>query len=132
MLGRKYEVTFVGETGFSYVEDIARIFVGCSRAQFEGARVFNVRGDCTTVEAFIEEFKKALPEAAELVSLTGSSIPIMADVDESALTEFLKAVPAPHNLKEPFPMPLVDSIKRTAELFQALKAEGRLTDKDLQ
>lgn len=34
--------------------------------------------------------------------------------------------------QEPFPMPLADSIKRTAELFTALKNEGRLTDKDLE
>lgn len=131
VLGRKYECAFIGETGFSYVEDIARIFIGCTRAKFDDALAFGIRGECTTVEEFFEEFKKALPEAADLVSYTGNAIPIMGDVDESGLTALLATVPAPFKLKGPFPMPLADSIKRTAELFTALKAEGRLKDNDL-
>ena len=54
LLGRDYVVPFAGLTGFSYVEDIARMFVGCTRAVFEGAHVFNIRGDVTTVEKLIE------------------------------------------------------------------------------
>ena len=53
ILGRNYHIPFAGLTGFSYVEDIARIFIGCSRAVFDGAPVFNIRGDVITVEEFL-------------------------------------------------------------------------------
>lgn len=53
ILGRDFAIPFAGLTGFSYVEDIARIFIGCSRASFEGALVFNIRGDVISVEEFV-------------------------------------------------------------------------------
>ena len=54
ILGRDYAIPFCGLTGFSYVEDIARIFIGCARANVAGAPVFNIRGDAITVEEFIK------------------------------------------------------------------------------
>ncbi len=53
LLGRDYVIPFSGVTGFSYVEDIARMFVGSTRAQFDGSHVFNIRGDVITVEEFV-------------------------------------------------------------------------------
>lgn len=54
VLQRKYNVTCSGVTGFSYIEDIARIFVGCMRASVEGAPAFNIRGTVCSIEDFIE------------------------------------------------------------------------------
>ncbi|EGD79250.1 NAD-dependent epimerase/dehydratase [Salpingoeca rosetta] len=131
VLGRKYTVTCSGTTGFSYVEDVARIFVGCMRASVEGAPAFNIRGVVDTSEHFVEILKQVLPEAGQLIDIKGPSIPIMADTDESALTALLKSVPAPHDLKEPFPLPLDECIRRTAEHFKRLADEGRLHSNDL-
>ncbi len=54
ILGRTYEIPFSGLTGFSFIEDIARIFIGCTRAVFDGAPVFNIRGDAITIDEFIK------------------------------------------------------------------------------
>ncbi len=53
-MGRKYTVNMSGTTAFSYIEDVARIFIGCTRAQVDGAPCFNIRGEIDTTERFIE------------------------------------------------------------------------------
>jgi len=131
LLGRKYEITFSGETGFSFITDIARIFLGCSRSTADGALAFNIRGELNTVEAFHAALCEVVPEAKELVSVSGGEIPIMGDVDESGLVEILKAVPAPHALKQPFPTPFVDAIRETIDDFKALQARDALPTHDL-
>ena len=40
-------------------------------------------------------------------------------------------MPAPHQLKEPFPMSFEDAIKETVAEFQALQAKGALPVHDL-
>jgi hypothetical protein len=50
LLGRKFDIPFKGETGFSYITDIARIFLGCSRTTAPGSHCFNIRGELNTVE----------------------------------------------------------------------------------
>ena len=57
MLGKPYVCNMSGESGFSYARDVARAFVGCARAPVQGAPVFNIRGEVTTTEAFIEKGK---------------------------------------------------------------------------
>jgi len=131
LLGKKYEITFSGTTGFSFITDIARIFLGCSRSTAEGSFAFNIRGEVSTVEAFHKALCEVVPEAAELVTISGNEIPIMGDVDESALVKILKEVPAPHALKEPFPMPFVDAIKETIADFKVLQEKGELPTHDL-
>lgn len=54
ILGRKFVCGMTGLTGFSYIEDVARIFTGCTRAKVEGAPCFNIRGEVTTAEDFME------------------------------------------------------------------------------
>ena len=53
MLGRKFVCGMSGVSGFSYVEDIARIFLGCSRATVEGAPCYNIRGEVTSAEEYM-------------------------------------------------------------------------------
>lgn len=60
MLGRKYVCGMSGVSGFSYVEDVARIFLGCSRAKVEGAPCHNIRGDVTTAEEYMRIGTKGL------------------------------------------------------------------------
>lgn len=54
VLGRPYDIAFSGNTGFSYVGDIARTFIGCTRAPCDGAVVFNIRGEVTSIDSFIK------------------------------------------------------------------------------
>lgn len=131
ILGRPYNIAFTSSTGFSYIEDVARIFIGCTRANVENAHVFNIRGFVDTVENYIDLLKEEVPEARELVTCSGNELTIMADVDESGLQRLLDTCPPPFDIKKPFPLPLRECIKRTAAQFRKLHAEGRLNDGDL-
>lgn len=131
VLGRKFEIGFSGFTGFSYIEDIARIFIGCSRAPAAGAHFFNIRGDVDTVENFVKIMSEVLPAAKDLITVTGNEITIMYDVDESGLQAFLDTLPEHQAIAKPFPLPMADCIKETAESFVALQKAGKLTDRDL-
>ena len=131
LLGRKQEIGFSDATGFSYIVDIARIFIGCARAETPGSHAFNIRGVYDTVENFVAALTEVLPATKDLITVTGSKLSIMGDVDESGLQAMLDTVPEPYAIKKPFPMPFVDCIKATVAAMQALADEGRLSDADL-
>eukprot|EP00039_Didymoeca_costata_P019649 m.338379 g.338379 ORF g.338379 m.338379 type:complete len:349 (+) comp18398_c0_seq1:56-1102(+) len=132
VLGKKFEIKFSGVTGFSYIVDIARIFIGCCRAKNDAAVALNIRGVADTVENFVKIMNDVLPASKDLITITGNELTIMADVDETKLQALLDTVPEPYAVKKPFPMPLADCIKDTAEFFTSLHKAGRLHDRDLQ
>lgn len=83
------------------------------------------------MENFVAALCEVVPEAKELITVSGGEIPIMGDVDEAGLVAVLKAVPPPHTLKEPFPTPFVDAIKSTIADFKVLQEKGELPTHDL-
>lgn len=131
ILGRDYHIPFAGLTGFSYVEDIAKIFIGCARAQFDGALVFNIRGDVITVEEFIKIANEAVPETRGRITCAGNELAIMADVDESKLKQLIHTVQPPLFPGEAITTPIGEAVARMAAVYRALHAQGKLNDKDL-
>lgn len=103
-----------GTSGFSSSVDMARIFVGCARATVAGSPVFNIRGEVTSIDTFMQAGMKLLladvtsltlfvvfailPEAKDLITVEGTEVPIMADVSEEKLIQLLRTVPEPYNL----------------------------------
>ncbi|EDQ92020.1 uncharacterized protein MONBRDRAFT_35821 [Monosiga brevicollis MX1] len=132
IVGQPYVCSVTGTTGFSYVKDVARAFIGAAFSTSDGAPVFNIRGEVTSAEEFIDYVRQILPAAEKLITIDGREVPIMADVDETGLQTMLASVPAPYGLTGAFPTPLPDAIRETAEHFQRLQAENRLHVRDLE
>ena len=123
LLGMPFELPLTGPTDFLHVEDAAHAFITCADEITEGAHVFNIAGESTTMEACIEHIDEALPEDCRgLLSCNGSSIPIAPRLDDTALRSATSYTNSTG---------LAEGIQQTISGFQGLIKENRLDLSDL-
>jgi nucleoside-diphosphate-sugar epimerase len=122
-LGRPYHITYGGWQDLQYVDDVAKTFVRCLEAPYQGAKAYNMRGEVVDLATFHQALAQVDPVGAGRVTYGERQIAIAYDLDDSALQRDLGPMPK---------MPLVNGIRLTMELFQRLKNEGRLDSADLE
>jgi hypothetical protein len=91
-------------------------------APSRGAWVFNLRGWVVDMATFHHTLADIVPDAAELITYGETQLPIAFDLDDSHLQASLPGIPR---------TPLAEGIRRTVQLFQRLKAEGRFDTSEL-
>jgi nucleoside-diphosphate-sugar epimerase len=121
-LGRAYHITYGGWQDLQYVDDVAKIFARCLEAPYQGAKSYNLRGDVVDLPTFHQALAHVDPVGAGRITYGERQIAIAYDLDDSALKRDLGPIPR---------TPLVEGIKRTRDLFEELKTEGRLDSSDL-
>jgi nucleoside-diphosphate-sugar epimerase len=121
-LRRPYHISYGGKQDMQYVDDVARIFVRCLVAPYEGAKSYNLRGDVVDLPEFHRALCGVEPAAERLVTYGQSQIAIAYDLDDSALQRDVGPMPR---------TPLAEGIRQTLEQFRRLQAEGRLDTSDL-
>src|SRR5262249_17493762 len=121
-LGRPYHISYGGRQDLQYVDDVAKTFLRCLEAPYQGARSYNLRGAVVDIAEFHRALSAVDAAAARLITFGAQQIAIAYDLDDSALQRDLGPMPR---------TPLVEGIRRTLELFRRLHAEGRLDTADL-
>jgi nucleoside-diphosphate-sugar epimerase len=122
-LERPYHITYGGRQDLQYVDDVAKIFVRCLEAPYQGAKSYNLRGDVVDLPAFHQALCSVEPAAARLITFGERQIAIAYDLDDGALQRDLGPMPR---------IPLVEGIRQTLDLFRRLRAEDRLDTADLE
>jgi len=122
-LGRSYHITYGGWQDLQFVDDVAKIFLRCLEAPYQGAKSYNLRGDVVDLPGFHKALSAVEPAADRLITFGEKQIPIAYDLDDSALQRDLGPMPR---------TPLVEGIQQTFKHFQRLHAEGRLDTYDLE
>jgi nucleoside-diphosphate-sugar epimerase len=105
-----------------YVDDVARTFIRCLEAPYQGAKSYNLRGHVVDLPELHWAMCEVDAKAKELITFGDKQLTIAFDLDDSALQRDLGPIPK---------TPLVDGIRRTLEHFRRLHAEGRLDTKDI-
>ncbi|HXG12880.1 MAG TPA: NAD(P)-dependent oxidoreductase [Gemmataceae bacterium] len=121
-LGRPYHISYGGRQDMQYVDDVAKTFVRCLEAPYQGAKSYNLRGHVVDIAAFHRAVCEVEPAAAELITFGERQIAIAYDLDDTALQRDLGPMPR---------TPLVEGIRQTLEHFRRLRTEGRLDTADL-
>jgi nucleoside-diphosphate-sugar epimerase len=121
-LDRPYHITYGGRQDLQYVDDVAKTFVRCLEAPYQGAKSYNLRGHVVDLPAFHRALAAVEPAAEKLVTFGERQIAIAYDLDDSALQRDLGPVPRTS---------LEEGIRLTLEHFRRLQAEGRLDTADL-
>ena len=116
VLGIPFRITFGGSTLFQYAEDVAKTLLLASRAEPDGARVFNLGGSPVSIDAWIDAIADVVPDARRLLAYEPAPLPFPADIQHARLAA-LGAVPV---------TPYHDAIAATAAIFQDLASKGRL------
>jgi len=89
--GRPFHIRYSGPIALQHAKDIAAMFIGCARAEVQGAPVCNVRNDVTDIESFVDVLKQVEPKAD--VTFETNLLPFPADYDDSGLRGVLGKVP---------------------------------------
>jgi nucleoside-diphosphate-sugar epimerase len=121
-LGRPYHITYGGWQDLQFVDDVAKIFIRCLEAPYQGAKSYNLRGDVVDLRSFHKALCAVEPNGNRLITFGEKQIPIAYDLDDGALQRDLGPMPR---------TPLLEGIRQTLEHFLRLHAEGRLDSADL-
>lgn len=114
--GRSFHIKFSGQIGIEYNEDLARMFIGAARCNYEGALVCNMRNDVTDVSDFVSALKSEVPNAQ--ITIEGDNpLPFPFDVDVSNLKRLLGTIP--HTKLE-------TAIRQSLDQYKDLLAESRI------
>ncbi len=122
-LGRSYHITYGGWQDLQFVDDVARTFIRCLEAPYQGAKSYNLRGHVVDLPTFHRALVAVDPTAAKLITHGERQITIAYDLDDSALQSNLGPMPR---------TPLEKGIRQTLALFQRLHSQGRLDTADLE
>jgi len=121
-LGRPYHISYGGWQDLQFVDDVAKIFIRCLEAPYQGAKAYNIRGEVIDLLGFHKALCAVEPSAKQLITYGKKQIPIAYDLDDSALQRDLGPMPR---------TPLIEGIRQTLEQFRRLHAESRLDIADL-
>jgi len=122
VIGRPFHIRFGGRTDFLYTADCARAFIRASRANVDGAYVFNVHGDTVAISDIVSEIERLRPDAKGKITFDRTPMSIPDELDDSAIMNMLGAVSR---------TPYTAGIRETIERFTTLKDQGRLDTADL-
>lgn len=121
-LGRPCHISYGGWQDMQYVDDVAKIFLRCLEAPYEGAKSYNVRGHVVDLPRLHQAMCAVEPTAQKLITFGERQIAIAYDLDDSALQKDLGPMPRTS---------LEEGIRQTLALFRRLQTEGRLDTADL-
>lgn len=113
--GEEYHIPFGGTAGYQFVDDAARTFIQAARSDFDGAGVFNLRGQVVHMREMVRAIKTTIPGAK--ITYDDNPLPFPAGMDDAALRQAIGEVPN---------RPLADGVAATVAHFQSALAAGRL------
>jgi nucleoside-diphosphate-sugar epimerase len=83
--GVPFHIPYGGHNLFHFGEDVARAFIGASRAEATEALALNIGGRRATVAEFVEALIGVVPEARSLITAETNELPFPSKVDDSGL-----------------------------------------------
>ncbi|MCS6976006.1 MAG: SDR family oxidoreductase [Gemmatales bacterium] len=121
-LGRPFRISYGGWQDMQYADDVARAFLRCLEVPYQGAGVYNLRGEVVDVATFRRTLVEVAPEAEALVTHGEKQLAIAYDLSDAAFERDIGGV---------VKTPLREGIRATLERFRRLQAAGRLDISDL-
>jgi nucleoside-diphosphate-sugar epimerase len=107
--GEGYHMTYGGRLTFNYTADVARALVAMSRAEVDGAAVFNMPGTVASMGEVVEAIEAAAPEVAGRVTFDDVQLPLPPALATGGLAEAIGEVTV---------TPLRDAVRETVEHFR--------------
>ncbi|MEM7029013.1 MAG: NAD(P)-dependent oxidoreductase [Chloroflexota bacterium] len=111
-----FHINFGGSVALQYADDVAKMFIGCARANYQGAAACNLRNDVIAIADFIQTLQ-TVSDGSGLTYNEEALLPFPADLDDSGLQAILGKVP--HT-------PIETAIEESLSLFKNLVAKGQV------
>lgn len=118
-LGKPYHIPYGGRAAYQYADDVARTFIACARAPFQGAEIFNLSGSVATMGEIVAAIEAAAPQARGLITFDEKPLPFPEAFDAAPLERVIGELPF---------TPLEQAVAETIALFRRRIAEGITPD----
>jgi nucleoside-diphosphate-sugar epimerase len=116
-VGQPYHIPFGGRGIFQYADDVAKIFIACARAPFEGADIFNLSGSVVHMREIVDAIEAAAPDSAGRISFSDTPLALPEDFDAAPLVALIGQPPY---------TPLDQGVAETIALFRERVASGAM------
>jgi nucleoside-diphosphate-sugar epimerase len=116
-VGQPYRIPFGGRGDFQYADDVARAFIACARAPFEGAEIYNLRGSVAYMQEVVDAIEAAAPEARGTIAYDEQPLALPEEFDAAPLTRVIGQLPY---------TPLREAVAETVALFRERVASGAM------
>jgi nucleoside-diphosphate-sugar epimerase len=116
-VGQPYHIPFGGRGDFQYADDVAKTFIACARARFEGAEIFNLRGSVAHMSEVVDAIEAAAPKARGTITYADAALALPEEFDAAPLVELIGPLPY---------TPLRDAVAETVALFRERVSSGRM------
>lgn len=91
--GESFHIPFGGISGYQHADDVAKIFIQAARTPFNGAAVFNLKGEIAQMRELVALIEEAAPEVKGKISFDEKLLPLPDGADDSELLKLLGTVP---------------------------------------
>ena len=119
IMGQKFDIPFSGPTVYIHIREIADIFVQCARdVSVHVAKVYTIGGDTVDTKTFVQELTKLVPEAADLITISGGDLPIASKIDDAQLRK---------DYPQLIRLPLAAGLTESVAMYKSMKEMGTLT-----
>mgnify|MGYP005837373027 FL=1 len=118
-LGKPYHIPYGGRAAYQYADDVARTFIACARASFQGAEIFNLSGSVATMGEIVAAIEAAAPEVRGLITFDEKPLPFPEAFDAAPLEQVIGTLPF---------TPLSQAVADTIALFRERIAAGVMPD----
>ncbi|MBA3377065.1 MAG: NAD(P)-dependent oxidoreductase [Actinobacteria bacterium] len=108
--GEAFEIGYGGTAQYDFAPDVGRAFALAARAASDGAHVVNFPGEPSTMEQVVAAIEAAVPEVANGITWTDTSLPFPESLESALLERFVG--PIPHTT-------LAEGVRQTIEHFRA-------------
>lgn len=116
-VGQPFHIPFGGRGDYDYADDVAKMFIACARAPFEGAEIFNVRGSVAHMGEIVAAIEAAAPESRGTITYDDTQLPFPQEFDATPLAGLIGPLPV---------TPLRQAVAETISSFRSLVEGGKL------
>lgn len=115
--GQPFHIPYGGYNGFHYTDDVAKMFIQAAHIPFEGAAVFNMKGEVASIPQVIEAIEAAEPTMKGKITSDTKPLPFPDGLDDAPLRALFGKIPD---------TPLRDGVAATIAHFKKALAEGKI------
>lgn len=88
-----FHIPFGGFNGFQHADDVAKLFIQASRIPFDGAEVFNLKGQIAHMSELVSHIEEAAPEIKGKITFDEQPLSLPEGADDSELRKLFGTVP---------------------------------------
>lgn len=91
--GEAYHIPFGGISGYQHADDVAKLFIRAAELPYDGAGVFNLKGEIAHMRDVISLIEATAPAVKGRITFDDTPLPLPDGADDSELMKVFGAIP---------------------------------------